>query len=131
MSYSFNGLSRRVAGFVHDRDTAEELSHIVEEAAVPGADASDVLIELALGDEGNEEDYDDEGEELADATEDDEIEYGDDEGDAEEEIGEDEEDDEEIDEELDSLEEEIDEDDVDDDLMESTHALRFGEIPII
>ena len=139
MSYTFDGLSRRVAGHVHDRATAEELSHIVEEASEPGADASDVLIELALGDEGNEEDYDEEGEELADATEDDEIEYSEDEEDYEIEYSEDEEDyegdeeeDEELDEELDGLDEELDglgEEDSDDDLMEN--SLRFGEVAVI
>jgi hypothetical protein len=48
MSDTFAGLSRRLNDHIHDRDTAEELSHIVEETAEPGLDGADAIIELAL-----------------------------------------------------------------------------------
>ena len=51
MSDSFAGLTRRINAFMHDRETTEELSHLVEEAQDIGGDAADALIELALGDE--------------------------------------------------------------------------------
>ena len=51
MSDSFAGLTRRINEFVHERETSEELSHILDEAKEFGGDEADVLIELALGDE--------------------------------------------------------------------------------
>ena len=51
MSDSFAGLTRRINEFVHERETSEELSHILDEAKDLGGDEADVLIELALGDE--------------------------------------------------------------------------------
>lgn len=51
MSDSFAGLTRRINEFVHDRETSEELSHLVEETREPHGDECDALIELALGDE--------------------------------------------------------------------------------
>lgn len=47
MSDHFAGLTRRVNAFNHDRSTAEELSHLVEEVR-DGGDAADAIIELAL-----------------------------------------------------------------------------------
>lgn len=49
MSDTISGLSRRISGHAYDRETLEELSYIVEEAA-EGADGADAVIELALGD---------------------------------------------------------------------------------
>ena len=51
MSDSFAGLTRRINEFVHERETSEELSHLLDEAKDLGGDEADVLIELALGDE--------------------------------------------------------------------------------
>lgn len=49
MSDTLAGLTRRIHAFVHDRETSEELSHLIEEAGEQGGDACDALIELALG----------------------------------------------------------------------------------
>jgi len=49
MSDTLAGLTRRIHAFVHDRETSEELSHLIEEAGEHGGDACDALIELALG----------------------------------------------------------------------------------
>ena len=75
MSDTFAGLTRRINAFVHDRETSEELSHLIDESKDTGGDAADALIELALGDEFIKEDFtgDDESAELDVALEDDEL----------------------------------------------------------
>ena len=73
MSDSFAGLTRRINAFMHDRETTEELSHLVEEAQDIGGDAADALIELALGEEHVEDRDGDEDEGLDAILEDDEL----------------------------------------------------------
>ena len=109
MSELLAGLSRRVESFVHQQSTAEELSYIVEEAAEVGGDASDAIIELALGEEhisvdmyDDSEEYDEDDEGLDAVVEDDE--YDEDESDDTDDVDEDE-----IDAELSSLESDDDE----------------------
>lgn len=73
MSDSFAGLTRRINAFMHDRETTEELSHLVEEAQDIGGDAADALIELALGEEHIEDGDGDVDEGLDAILEDDEL----------------------------------------------------------
>ena len=118
MSDTFAGLTRRVNNLVHEQETAEELSYLVDEAKEVGGDAADAIIELALGEEHIECDAydDDDDDEMSVVVEDDD--YVDDE--ESDENGTDDESDEDIDAELDSLEDEVDEDDDDTDLYEAT-----------
>ena len=120
MSDTFAGLTRRVNNLVHEQETAEELSYLVDEAKEVGGDAADAIIELALGEEHIEcdayDDDDDDDDEMSVVVEDDD--YVDDE--ESDENGADDESDEDIDAELDSLEDEVDEDDGDTDLYEAT-----------
>jgi hypothetical protein len=77
MSDTLAGLTRRMNALVHEQDTAEELSYLVDEAKEIGGDAADALIELALGEEHiDDDDYDSgdgDDDDLAIATEDDEL----------------------------------------------------------
>jgi hypothetical protein len=129
MSDSFAGLTRRINEFVHDRETSEELSHLLDEAKDHGGDAVDVLIELALGESYDDEELEGEGAELAAIAEDDEL------VDDDTVIGDDEEVDEEaIDADLAALEEGLD--DEDDDLLgmdESAPVLELaaGEVLVL
>ena len=125
MSDTFAGLTRRINAFVHDRETSEELSHLIDESKDIGGDAADALIELALGDEFINEDYpgDDESCELDAALEDDEL-VGD------EDLGDDEISDEAIDAALDEIGSGLDDDDDDDGLGEAAQ-LRVGEVLVI
>ena len=75
MSDSFAGLTRRINAFMHDRETTEELSHLVEEAQDIGGDAADALIELALGEEHVEDRDGDEDEGLDAILEDEQLSY--------------------------------------------------------
>lgn len=123
MSDTFAGLTRRLNAFVHDRETSEELSHIIDEAKDIGGDAADALIELALGEEHlDDELLEGDDESLEAAVEDDELtdDVDDDEGDLT---------DDEIDGALDELEDGLDDDDDEDSLGEAT--LRSGEVLVI
>ena len=124
MSDTFAGLTRRINAFVHDRETSEELSHLIDESKDTGGDAADALIELALGDEFINEEYDgdEESEELEVAIEDDEL-VDDEDGDVDD-ISE-----ADIDAALDEISEDLVEDD-EGDLDESTD-LRLGEVLVI
>ena len=121
MSDTFAGLTRRVNNLVHEQETAEELSYLVDEAKEVGGDAADAIIELALGEEHIEcdayDDNDDDDDEMSVVVEDDD--YVDDE-DTDEDDSTGDESDEDIDAELDSLEDDVDEDDDDTDLYEAT-----------
>ena len=120
MSDTLAGLTRRMNALVHEQDTAEELSYLLDEAKEIGGDAADALIELALGDEHIDDDEfepdTDDDTELAIATEDDELasdgDDSDDYGDSSYMDSEDDDTaDEDIDSELDALEDDCDEDD--------------------
>ena len=113
MSDSFAGLTRRVSNLIHEQETAEELSYLVDEAKEVGGDAADAIIELALGEEHIDSDvYDDNDsdEEYEAVVEDDD--YCGDDSDCDDDDQDDDSDisDEEIDDELDSLEDDSDED---------------------
>ena len=122
MSDLLSGLTRRINSFVHDRDTLEELTHLVEEAKEDGGDVADTIIELALGEETLDDaddmpDTDDETFVASDEiVDEDEEEIGEDEGNEDEDA---------YDADLDALE-----DDSDDDLLENVQ-LHFGESLII
>ena len=124
MSDTFAGLTRRINAFVHDRETSEELSHLIDESKDTGGDAADALIELALGDEFIKEDFtgDDESAELDVALEDDEL--VDDDDDLGDDIS-----DEAIDAALDEVGDGLDDDD-DEGLGEATQ-LRLGEVLVV
>ena len=123
MSDTFAGLTRRINAFVHDRETSEELSHLIDESKDTGGDAADALIELALGDEFIKEDFtgDDESAELDVALEDDELVDDDDLGD---DIS-----DEAIDAALDEIGDGLDDDD--DEGLGEAAQLRLGEVLVI
>lgn len=123
MSDTFAGLTRRINAFVHDRETSEELSHLIDESKDTGGDAADALIELALGDEFIKEDFtgDDESAELDVALEDDELVDDDDLGD---DIS-----DEAIDAALDEIGDDLDDDD--DEGLGEAAQLRLGEVLVI
>jgi hypothetical protein len=123
MSDTFAGLTRRINAFVHDRETSEELSHLIDESKDTGGDAADALIELALGDEFIKEDFtgDDESAELDVALEDDELADDDDDGD---DIS-----DEAIDAALDEIGDGLDDDD--DEGLGEAAQLRLGEVLVI
>lgn len=125
MSDTFAGLTRRINAFVHDRETSEELSHLIDESKDIGGDAADALIELALGDEFINEDCpgDDEICELDVALEDDELVD-------DEDLGDDEISDAAIDAALDEIGSGLDDDDDDDGLGEAAQ-LRVGEVLVI
>ena len=124
MSDTFAGLTRRINAFVHDRETSEELSHLIDESKDTGGDAADALIELALGDEFIKEDFtgDDESAELDVALEDDEL-VGDD-----DDLGDDISD-ETIDAALDEIGDGLDDDD--DEGLGEAAQLRLGEVLVI
>lgn len=121
MSDTFAGLTRRINAFVHDRETSEELSHLIDESKDTGGDAADALIELALGDEFIKEDFtgDDESAELDVALEDDEL---DDDDDDDDDIS-----DEVIDAALDEIGDGLD----DDEGLGEAAQLRLGEVLVI
>ena len=123
MSDTFAGLTRRINAFVHDRETSEELSHLIDESKDTGGDAADALIELALDDEFIKEDFtgDDESAELDVALEDDELADDDDLGD---DIS-----DEAIDAALDEIGDGLDDDD--DEGLGEAAQLRLGEVLVI
>jgi hypothetical protein len=54
MTDRFSGLTRRVNTLVYERETSEELSHLVEEAKEVGGDAADATIELGSAPEEEE-----------------------------------------------------------------------------
>ena len=122
MSDTFAGLTRRINAFVHDRETSEELSHLIDESKDTGGDAADALIELALGDEFIKEDFtgDDESAELDVALEDDEL--ADDDDDLGDDIS-----DEAIDAALDEIGDGLD----DDEGLGEAAQLRLGEVLVI
>lgn len=124
MSDTFAGLTRRINAFVHDRETSEELSHLIDESKDTGGDAADALIELALGDEFIKEDFtgDDESAELDVALEDDELAADDD--DLGDDIS-----DEAIDAALDEIGDGLDDDD--DEGLGEAAQLRLGEVLVI
>lgn len=124
MSDTFAGLTRRINAFVHDRETSEELSHLIDESKDTGGDAADALIELALGDEFIKEDFtgDDESAELDVALEDDEL--VDDDDDLGDDIS-----DEAIDAALDEIGDGLDDDD--DEGLGEAAQLRLGEVLVI
>ena len=124
MSDTFAGLTRRINAFVHDRETSEELSHLIDESKDTGGDAADALIELALGDEFIKEDFtgDDESAELDVALEDDELAADDD--DLSDDIS-----DEAIDAALDEIGDGLDDDD--DEGLGEAAQLRLGEVLVI
>lgn len=124
MSDTFAGLTRRINAFVHDRETSEELSHLIDESKDTGGDAADALIELALGDEFIKEDFtgDDESAELDVALEDDEL--ADDDDDLGDDIS-----DEAIDAALDEIGDGLDNDD--DEGLGEAAQLRLGEVLVI
>lgn len=124
MSDTFAGLTRRINAFVHDRETSEELSHLIDESKDTGGDAADALIELALGDEFIKEDFtgDDESAELDVALEDDELVADDD--DLGDDIS-----DEAIDAALDEIGDGLDDDD--DEGLGEAAQLRLGEVLVI
>ena len=124
MSDTFAGLTRRINAFVHDRETSEELSHLIDESKDTGGDAADALIELALGDEFIKEDFtgDDESAELDVALEDDEM--ADDDDDLGDDIS-----DEAIDAALDEIGDGLDDDD--DEGLGEAAQLRLGEVLVI
>jgi hypothetical protein len=124
MSDTFAGLTRRINAFVHDRETSEELSHLIDESKDTGGDAADALIELALGDEFIKEDFtgDDESAELDVALEDDEL--ADDDDDLGDDLG-----DEAIDAALDEIGDGLDDDD--DEGLGEAAQLRLGEVLVI
>ena len=124
MSDTFAGLTRRINAFVHDRETSEELSHLIDESKDTGGDAADALIELALGDEFIKEDFtgDDESAELDVALEDDELAAADD--DLGDDIS-----DEAIDAALDEIGDGLDDDD--DEGLGEAAQLRLGEVLVI
>lgn len=124
MSDTFAGLTRRINAFVHDRETSEELSHLIDESKDTGGDAADALIELALGDEFIKEDFtgDDESAELDVALEDDEL--VDDDDDHGDDIS-----DEAIDAALDEIGDGLDDDD--DEGLGEAAQLRLGEVLVI
>lgn len=123
MSDTFAGLTRRINAFVHDRETSEELSHLIDESKDTGGDAADALIELALGDEFIKEDFtgDDESAELDVALEDDELA---DDDDISDDIS-----DEVIDAALDEIGDGLDDDD--DEGLGEAAQLRLGEVLVI
>ena len=123
MSDTFAGLTRRINAFVHDRETSEELSHLIDESKDTGGDAADALIELALGDEFIKEDFtgDDESAELDVALEDDEL-TDDDDDDLGDDIS-----DETIDAALDEIGDGLD----DDEGLGEAAQLRLGEVLVI
>ena len=125
MSDTFAGLTRRINAFVHDRETSEELSHLIDESKDTGGDAADALIELALGDEFIKEDFtgDDESAELDVALEDDEL-ADDDDDDLGDDIS-----DEAIDAALDEIGDGLDDDD--DEGLGEAAQLRLGEVLVI
>ena len=125
MSDTFAGLTRRINAFVHDRETSEELSHLIDESKDTGGDAADALIELALGDEFIKEDFtgDDESAELDVALEDDEL-VDDDDDDDDDDLG-----DEAIDAALDEIGDGLDDDD--DEGLGEAAQLRLGEVLVI
>ena len=123
MSDTFAGLTRRINEFVHDRETSEELSHLLDEAKEQGGDAADALIELALSESHDDDDdcYEGDDEGLDVAIEDDEmIDDVDGDGDIDEA---------DIDSALADLE--GDDDDDDEDLIDESAELRAGEILVI
>lgn len=124
MSDTFAGLTRRINAFVHDRETSEELSHLIDESKDTGGDAADALIELALGDEFIKEDFtgDDESAELDVALEDDEL--VDDDDDLGDDIS-----DEAIDAALDEIGDGLDDDD--DEGLGEAAQLRLGEVLVV
>ena len=124
MSDTFAGLTRRINAFVHDRETSEELYHLIDESKDTGGDAADALIELALGDEFIKEDFtgDDESAELDVALEDDEL--VDDDDDLGDDIS-----DEAIDAALDEIGDGLDDDD--DEGLGEAAQLRLGEVLVI
>jgi hypothetical protein len=126
MSDTFAGLTRRINAFVHDRETSEELSHLIDESKDTGGDAADALIELALGDEFIKEDFtgDDESAELDVALEDDELVDDDDDDDDDDDVG-----DEAIDAALDEIGDGLDDDD--DEGLGEAAQLRLGEVLVI
>ena len=122
MSDTFAGLTRRINEFVHDRETSEELSHLLDEAKEQGGDAADSRIELALSEchlDDDEYEGDDEG--LDVVLEDDEL-IDDVDGDGD--IDEDD-----IDSALAELE--GDDDDDEDDLIDESAELRAGEVLVV
>ena len=125
MSDTFAGLTHRINAFVHDRETSEELSHLIDESKDTGGDAADALIELALGDEFIKEDFtgDDESAELDVALEDDEL-ADDDDDDLGDDLG-----DETIDAALDEIGDGLDDDD--DEGLGEAAQLRLGEVLVI
>lgn len=122
MSDTFAGLTRRINAFVHDRETSEELSHLIDESKDTGGDAADALIELALGDEFIKEDFtgDDESAELDVALEDDELADDDISDDISDEV---------IDAALDEIGDGLDDDD--DEGLGEAAQLRLGEVLVI
>jgi hypothetical protein len=127
MSDTFAGLTRRINAFVHDRETSEELSHLIDESKDTGGDAADALIELALGDEFIKEDFtgDDESAELDVALEDDEL--ADDDDDLGDDLGD------EVATTIDAALDEIGDglDDDDDEGLGEAAQLRLGEVLVI
>ena len=123
MSDTFAGLTRRINAFVHDRETSEELSHLIDESKDTGGDAADALIELALGDEFIKEDFtgDDESAELDVALEDDALA---DDDDISDDIS-----DEVIDAALDEIGDGLDDDD--DEGLGEAAQLRLGEVLVV
>ena len=122
MSDTFAGLTRRINEFVHDRETSEELSHLLDEAKEQGGDAADTLIELALSESHHDDDeYEGDDEGLDVAIEDDEL-IDDVDGDGD--IDEDD-----IDSALAELE--GDDDDDEDDLIDESAELRAGEVLVV
>ena len=122
MSDTFAGLTRRINAFVHDRETSEELSHLIDESKDTGGDAADALIELALGDEFIKEDFtgDDESAELDVALEDDELDDDDISDDISDEV---------IDAALDEIGDGLDDDD--DEGLGEAAQLRLGEVLVV
>jgi hypothetical protein len=54
MTDRFSGLTRRVNAHVFERETSEELSHLLEEAKEEGGDAADAVVELGTAPEDDE-----------------------------------------------------------------------------
>jgi hypothetical protein len=88
MSDTLGGLTRRVQSFSYEQETGEELSHLLDEAR-EDCDGADALIELALGDNLADIEFDDDLNNLvAEAAELDDIDFdeGEDEDISEEDI---------------------------------------------
>lgn len=125
MSDILTGLNRRVSTTLFDRETSEELSHIVEEAAEFGGDSADVLIELALSEESlyDEDDDSDALSAVAEIDLEDETDDDDDEdSDSDDEIS---------DEEIDSLLDELDDDLVEESEDDEDDSLSLDENTIL